>query len=162
MIVLGIDPSLECGLALVDTTGSRLLASTCIKPGSDVDTDERLEWVVETVSMWAANAMAAHGDAQLVAIESPAVGRLHASPLQWRLVGRLEQLHWDYPTVLVLPGRAKQVVGLKYHAKTKPVQQVEALVGVRPLSDVKYAREAVADAVAVALAGAKARDQGAA
>lgn len=152
MIVLGIDPSLECGLALVSTDRPRLIASTCIKPGAHVPKDDRLAFITHTIGEWLwQSSKLVRPD--LVAIEAPNVGRQHVSPLQWRLIGQLEHVFRDRPTCFVSPGQAKRAVGLKYHEKTKPVAEVERLVGVSPLSDVKYAREAVADAVAVAIAG---------
>lgn len=152
MIVLGIDPSLECGLALVDTSRPRLIASTCIKPGRHVEKDDRLAFIVHTANEWLWQGSKLVRP-ELVAIEAPTVGRQHVSPLQWRLIGQLEHVFRDRPTCFVTPGQAKRAVGLKYHEKTKPVAEVERLVGVSPLSDVKYVREAVADAVAVAIAG---------
>ena len=153
MIVLGIDPSLECGLALIDDSHPHLIASTCIKPGTDVAKDDRLAWITSTVEKWLWYGSKRVGP-DLIAIETPSVGRVKASPLQWRLVGQLERAFAHRPVCFVSPGQAKQAVGLKYHDKQKPVAEVEALVGIKPLSDVKYAREAVADAIAVAIAGA--------
>lgn len=155
MIILGIDPSLETGLAIVSFENDTpvLIASTCIKPGTVVPKGDRLGWIVRTVADWTDAKWSKGVEWDLVAIEFPNVGRSNAHPLQWRLIGRLEELFGTAPVVQINPGRAKQAVGLSYHSPRKPVPEVERLLGMHvPLSDVKYVREAVADAVAVAVA----------
>lgn len=152
MIVLGIDPSLETGAALVDFHASvkpTLVACTCIKAPRKDSTLERLDFIIAGLTGW----LAEHTEPDAVAIELPAVGRMKASPMQWRLIGRIENALSAYPITTVTPGKAKQAVGVAYHSPDKPVCEVEALLGLTtPVSPVKYVREAVSDAVAVAVA----------
>lgn len=156
--ILAIDPSLECGIAVVrfdkEADVIELGPSACIKPGSKIQGIDRLHWIVDTVRDWSFQHWPEHRW-QHVAIEMPTVGRMKASPLQWRLIGRLEEVFHDphSPIVPVTPGQAKQAVGLPYHSAEKPVHAVETMLGLRhPIADTKYAREAVSDAVAVAVA----------
>lgn len=153
--ILGIDPSLETGLAVVRMDARpKFLAGTCIKPGTKIRGMDRIDFIVNAAQDWAHRQWQQHRW-QTVAIELPAVGRLNASPLQWRLIGRLEQVFHDpqNPILTVTPGKAKQAVGLPYHSPEKPVHAVEVLLGMdTPIADTKYAREAVSDAVAIAIA----------
>jgi Holliday junction resolvasome RuvABC endonuclease subunit len=151
--ILGVDPSLECGMAFVRTDGPELIASTCIHPGSAITGDDRLAWITSTAQNWVHRLRRDNWLAlDAIAIEVPSVGRQRVSPLQWRLVGRLEEMWRDWPVLFVSPSQAKLAVGLKAREARKPVAEVEALVNLSPLSPTKYVREAVADAIAVAIA----------
>lgn len=152
MIVLGIDPSLETGLAIVEITNQvRWITGTCIKPGKAIDTTDRIRWIADTAIEWRKGTRTRP---ELIAIEYPAVGRRNASPLQWRLIGHIEHAFSAWPQVAVTPGQAKQAVGLSYHSQRKPIDEVRTLLGLdHDIADTRYAREAVSDAVATAIAG---------
>jgi len=156
MIILGIDPSLETGMAIVDTKGPTLRRAVCVKPGTKIPSEERLDWITDACADWAFRQWDDFIGWDLVAIEHPTVGRRAASPKQWRLIGRLEETfrqRGGAPVVSVTVGEVKRVVGLKHTDKHKPVREVEELLRLNhPIADTKYAREACSDAVAVAMA----------
>lgn len=174
MILLGIDPSIRSGtgLAIVDTTPSRpkVLTTACVKLAARELTEWEASRKESDVARRVSDFIHRH-TFEAVAIEWPiehnqartyrrADGskgtRLPSSHSQWRLIGRLhERLEPLAPVIQVTPGEAKAAAGLSQKSKRKPVEEVQLITGHRLDKEHKYVREAVADAIAIALAGAK-------
>jgi len=176
MIILGIDPSVRSGtgLAIVDVGANRRpeVLATAVVHLSDREIREwphsrKESWIAHGAASWAAehtfDAVALewpieHNQVRTYRRQDGSTGtRLASSHSQWRLIGRL-QAHFEeiagWP-VLVSPGDAKAAVGLRRNTKRKPVEEVQRLTGHDLSAEHKYVREAIADAVAIAIAGKK-------
>lgn len=156
MIILGIDPSRDTGVALIRCadTSVELLDSTCIHATSYQSAVNHAAWICGVLRDRWLDRYADRID--LVAIEEPPHLKGYAHWTQHRLCGRIEQLCAErlpgLPVQLLSPMSGKRAVGANFRSRVKPVEQVEEILGIHPLADTKYAREAVADAVAIALA----------
>lgn len=171
MIVLGIDPSRSAtGLAFVKMPERHLTYSICLRPDKKLSTVEQEQWIgCEACRTYYHSLDPFAGchqwDVDIIGIEWPPErhrglpytrkdgtkgSRAVVSASQWRLIGRLQAV-LPHPQVLVTPQEVKLAAGLSAREKRKPVEEIEALLGVE-LEGYKYEREAIADACAVALA----------
>jgi len=172
MIILGIDPSIRSGtgLAVVDTTPNRprVIETSVIKLStkelSEWDSNRREAYIAHVVSDWVRpltfSAVAIewpieHNQVRAYKRADGTIGtRLPSSHGQWRLLGRLcERLEPLARVVPVTPGEAKAACGVPQNAKHKPVSEVQRITGHQLHKEFKYAQEAIADAIAIALAG---------
>ena len=172
VLVLGIDPSKTTGVALLEIVGDpadfadravTLLGSWLLHltPAERTTMDERQQ--CRTLAEMLRHQPLSDGAPlpELATIESPQSGwngRVHRTT--WQLIARYEsELEWcQIKTARATPAEAKAAFGLQSSAD-KGAMMAAADVIVRGYDSgagTKYEREAIADACAIALAGAQA------
>jgi len=172
VLCFGIDPSYTCGWAQVELIRSKLrlvIAGVVESLPDDGDTEFRLRKVATAVRIEYARHCVAH-----IAIEVPKTrnamifykrkdktqgSRAMTSAEQWTLIGRLQEWAEGHKSgLIVTPEDAKQAVGCRAKApKADVLEAVRRLVTGTGAELDRYGkaghREAVADAIAVAVAG---------